>query len=111
MYDSENELGETVYKSYLNVSVAPAAALEFQHFKDTIIDKINSYFGYRAIMDLRIQQNYLPKVDAFNKKFSNRNSLTLKEEKLIKNNVEDMKNNDLKDSLISLGVNIIKDNK
>ena len=111
VYDSENELGETVYKSYLNVSVAPAAALEFQHFKDTIIDKINSYFGYRAIMDLRIQQNYLPKVDAFNKKFSNRNSLTLKEEKLIKNNVEDMKNNDLKDSLISLGVNITKDNK
>ena len=30
VYDSENELGETVYKSYLNVSVAPAAALEFQ---------------------------------------------------------------------------------
>ena len=111
MYDSENELGETVYKSYLNVSVAPAAALEFQHFKDTIIDKINSYFGYRAIMDLRIQQNYLPKVNAFNKKFSNRNSLTSEEEKMINNNVEDMKNNDLKDSLISLGVNITKDNK
>ena len=59
--DFENDLGETVYKNYLNVSVAPAAAIEFQHFKDTIIEKINTYFGYKAIIDLRIQQNYIPK--------------------------------------------------
>ena len=42
MRDFENDLGETVYKNYLNVSVAPAAAIEFQHFKDTIIEKINT---------------------------------------------------------------------
>ena len=77
VYDSENELGETVYKSYLNVSVAPAAALEFQHFKDTIIDKINSCFGYRAI-GLENSTNYLPKVNAFNKKFSNETQLQKK---------------------------------
>ena len=59
--DYENEFGETVFKNQLNVSVAPAAALEFQHYKDTIIEKINSYFGYKAIIDLRIQQNYIPK--------------------------------------------------
>ena len=59
--DFENDLGETVYKNYLNVSVAPAAAIEFQHFKDTIIEKINTYFGYKAIIDLRIHQNYIPK--------------------------------------------------
>ena len=59
--DYENEYGETIYKNHLNVSVAPAAAIEFQHFKDKIIEKINSYFGYKAIEDIKIQQNYLPK--------------------------------------------------
>ena len=58
--DYESEIGETIYKNYLNVSVSPAAAIEFQHFKSTIIEKINSYFGYKAISDLRIQQNYIP---------------------------------------------------
>ena len=59
----ENELGEKIYKYHLNVSVAPGAALEFQHFKDTIIEKINSYLGYKAIIDLRINQNYIPNVN------------------------------------------------
>ena len=27
----------------------PAAAVEFQHLKDKITEKINSYFGYKAI--------------------------------------------------------------
>ena len=36
--DYENDLGETIYKSHLNVNVAPAAALEFQHFNDTIFE-------------------------------------------------------------------------
>ena len=33
---------------YLHVNVSPAAAIEFQHFQDKIIEKINSYFGYKA---------------------------------------------------------------
>ena len=41
--DYENEVGEKIYKNYLNVSVSPAAAVEFQHFKNKILDKINSY--------------------------------------------------------------------
>ena len=53
--DYENDLGETIYKSHLNVNVAPAAALEFQHFKDTIIEKINSYFGYKLIDEIKLQ--------------------------------------------------------
>ena len=64
--EAKNDLGETVYKKYLNVSVAPSAALEFQHFKDKIIEKINSYFGYKAII-LRIQQHYVPKNNLFQK--------------------------------------------
>lgn len=108
--DYENEFGETVFKNQLNVSVAPAAALEFQHYKDTIIEKINSYFGYKAIIDLRIQQNYIPKT-VVKANVLNDRKLTSDDEKSIINEVEKLKNDDLKQSLIDLGTNIKKDIK
>ena len=109
--DYENDLGETIYKSHLNVNVAPAAALEFQHFKDTIIEKINSYFGYKAINDLRIQQNYLPKDEDFNKNKSKMMPVSLEESELISNEIKSLQNNELKDSLMKLGKNIVKEVK
>ena len=90
--------------------VAPAAALEFQHYKDTIIEKINSYFGYKAIIDLRIQQNYIPRT-VVKAKVLNDRKLTIDDEKSIINEVEKLKNDDLKQSLIDLGTNITKDIK
>ncbi len=107
--DYENEIGETMYKNYLNVSVAPAAALEFQHFKDKILEKINSYFGYKAIIDLRIQQNYIPKEDN-NLKMNNKD-LTDNERRNISEEVQELSNKDLKESLIDLGKKIIKESK
>ena len=105
--DYENEIGETIYKNQLNVSVAPAAALEFQHFKDPILEKINSYFGYKAITDLRIKQNYIPKnINTIKRK--NYIKIDKNEKKQIKERVDNMKNHDLKNSLINLGVNIKK---
>ena len=95
----------------MNVNVAPAAALEFQHFKDTIIEKINSYFGYKAINDLRIQQNYLPKDEDFNKNKSKMMPVSLEESELISNEIESLQNNELKDSLMKLGKNIVKEVK
>ena len=56
-----NELNEPIFKNFLHVKVSPAAAVEFQHYKDTIIEKINSFFGYKAIADLRLQQNLFQK--------------------------------------------------
>ncbi len=106
--DYDNDFGETIYKNYLNVSVAPAAAIEFQHFKDTVIEKINSYFGYKAIMDLRIHQNYISK-SYISKPSKIKNKFVSKNEsKQIKNEVGDMKNKDLEESLINLGINITK---
>ena len=37
----------TIYKNILNVSVNPSAAIEFQHFKGKIIEKINSFLVIR----------------------------------------------------------------
>ncbi len=106
----ENNIGEKIYKKYLNVSVSPAASLEFHHFKDKILEKINSYFGYKAIFDLRIQQNYIPN-NKSSKKTMHNIELTDIENKKIVNEVTELDNSDLKESLIHLGKNIIKGNK
>lgn len=64
-----NEFDEPIYKNFLHVRVSPAAAVEFQHYKDTIIEKINSFFGYKAIADLRLQQNFIPEKNNAGYKF------------------------------------------
>ena len=107
--DYENDVGETVYKNLLNVSVTPAAAIEFQHFKDTILEKINSYFGYKAIIDLRIQQNYIPKYN--NNMSKNIVKLTESEKKNISKEIDQLTNDGLKKSLMDLGKYIAKENK
>ena len=107
--DFENNFGETVYKNYLNVSVAPAAAIEFQHFKDTIIEKINTYFGYKAIIDLRIQQNYIPKYNSMIKTKSQK--INNDEKEFIEKNIEEFQNNELKKSLLNLGNKITIEDK
>ncbi len=40
----------------LRVRVAPGWAPEFQHFEPLIIDRINSFFGYRAVAKLQLIQ-------------------------------------------------------
>ena len=109
--DYENDVGETVYKNLLNVSVTPAVAIEFQHFKDTILEKINSYFGYKAIIDLRIQQNYIPKDNNVVKTTKYNKKLTMSEKEIITNEVDRLNSQDLKKSLIDLGFNIVKEGK
>ena len=109
--DFENDIGETIYKNQLNVSVAPAAALEFQHFKDTILEKINSYFGYKAIIDLRIQQNYIPKQNNKQKIKMSKKALSQSEKLRISDEVEKVTNYDLKESLIDLGKHIAKEDQ
>ena len=109
--DYENEIGETIYKNHLNVSVAPAAAIEFQHFKDTVIEKINSYFGYKAIIDLRIKQDYIPTNNNISNVIMKNNKLSLNEKKAISNEVKEMVNSNLKESIINLGINITKESK
>ena len=108
--DYENDLGETIFKNHLNVSVAPAAALEFQHFKGTILTKINSYFGYRAIIDLRIHQNYIAKYND-NLFKTDEIKLTETEKEALNNEVKHLSNKSLQKSLFNLGKNITKEAK
>lgn len=44
----------------LSIRVASAAALEFQHLQPQIVERVNSYFGFRAVSRLRLLQAPLP---------------------------------------------------
>ena len=45
----------------LHVRVAGSLALELQHLEPVVIERINGYFGYRAVARLRIRQGPIPR--------------------------------------------------
>ncbi len=103
--DGYNEVDEPIFKNFLHVRVSPAAAVEFQHYKDTIIEKINSFFGYKAISDLRLQQNFIPeKKISVDKTYQA--EITEDEKELIKNEIDDIQNKELEKSIVNLGASI-----
>ena len=100
--DNKNEY---IFSNYLHVNVSPAAAVDFQHFKDKITEKINSYFGYKTIKGIKIHQNFIPKLDddpTIKKK--PKNTKKLNEE--VKQHVQGIKNKDLEESVVKLGLSI-----
>ena len=108
---STNAEGETLYDRFLHVNVSPAAAVEFQHFQDKIIEKINSYFGYKAIKGIKIRQ-LLVKTDQYDLKQRNVNLIDAKEKKLaIKRSVPTLSNKQLEESIVNLGLSISKEEK
>ena len=94
--DGENDTGDVIYSNYLHINVSPVAAVEFQHFKDKIIDKINSYFGYKAISNIRLKQNFIPKKNYTKQQNSNKNI------SLDKLDIKNMNNKELEKSLEKL---------
>tara|TARA_B100000686_G_C16452370_1_gene792764 strand:+ start:104 stop:607 length:504 start_codon:yes stop_codon:yes gene_type:complete len=94
--DGENDTGDVIYSNYLHINVSPVAAVEFQHFKDKIIDKINSYFGYKAISYIRLKQNFIPKKNYTKQQNSNKNI------SLDKFEIKNINNKELEKSLVKL---------
>ena len=106
-----NEEGDTLYDRFLHVNVSPAAAVEFQHFQDKIIEKINSYFGYKAIKGIKIHQ-LLVKTDQYDLKQRNINLIDSKEKKLaIKRSAPTLSNKELEESIVNLGFSISNEDK
>jgi len=101
-----DEFDQPIFKNFLHVRVSPAAAVEFQHYKDTIIEKINSFFGYKAIADLRLQQNFIPKKKNEQSLKSVNFETTDNEKKLIKREINNIKDKELEKSIVNLGLSI-----
>ena len=101
-----DEFDQPIFKNFLHVRVSPAAAVEFQHYKDTIIEKINSFFGYKAIADLRLQQNFIPKKKIEQPLKSERFEATDNEKELVKKEMQNIKDEELEKSIVNLGLSI-----
>ena len=101
-----DELDQPIFKKILHVRVSSAAAVEFQHYKDTILEKINSFFGYKAIADLRLQQNFIPKKKNEQPLKSQRFEATDNEKELLKKEMQNIKDKELEKSIVNLGLSI-----
>ena len=106
-----NDFDEPIYKNFLHVKVSPAAAVDFQHYKDTIIEKINSFFGYKAIEDLRLQQNFTPEKKMMSGINFQNQEISEEEKALIKSEIEVINNKELEKSIVNLGASIKRDDK
>jgi len=99
----------------LHIAVPSGAfALEAQHREKFILQKINTYFGYNAVSQLRIAQNaalslkeLLPEESAPNRP---KKLVTAAEENYIKDLVEEINRPELKEILIKLGQSVFTDN-
>ena len=101
--------GEIIYNKVLNVNVTPAAALEFNHFKDKIIEKINSFCGYKAIHDIKITQKTIKQAQILqNKKYHNKQILNENMSE-IKKTTSKINDKELKQVLSKLGLSISED--
>ena len=106
---SVDEDGSNIYDRYLHVNVSPAAAIEFQHFQDKIIEKINSYFGYKAIKGIKIHQQFI-KNDNISKKDKNVNLIEREiDKKEVLKLTPKLSNKKLEESIVNLGLSIKKE--
>lgn len=93
----------------LNIAADSGAfAIEIAHKKKNIIEKINTYFGYGAVSDLRIIQapNANITINELKSTGTKKTLVTLKEQNYIDEQTAEIKNPQLKESLKKLGNNI-----
>lgn len=103
---TKDDSGNQLYENILVVDVLPAAVIEFQYFQNKIIEKINSYMGYKSIDSIKIHQI------KFNNKRNSSSNMPMKEHTLnknlkkIKNTTSEINDKELKKSLIKLGISL-----
>ena len=92
----------------LHVNLAPAAAVEFQHFQNKIIEKINTFFGYKAIHRIKIHQLFSFKYTYNSKEKNKKNNKNLLNQKKIqiKDTTQKINDKELEQSLLNLGLSI-----
>lgn len=84
----------------LHLLLDSSQALYVQHARDHIIDKINTYFGYRLVAALKIKQTFFPSKEEGDKK---RRPLSTEEEENIKIKVSSVADTELREVLRNLG--------
>ena len=92
-FKNENKLGS----SCLTVMVKRGNEVNFEYSKNSIIEKINSFFGYEAVQNIK-----LVSFEEKNKEFKEKKSENDVTKNKYKKQISDIKNDKIKDSLIKL---------
>ncbi len=90
-----------------------AFALEVQHRKNFLMQKINAYFGYNAVADIRIVQdgNRNWDMDLKNNQLDEEKILVSEDEQIYIEQLSDgIKNEKLREKLVSLGKKVFNSN-
>ena len=99
----------------LTVSVLSGAfAMEIRQNEPRILEKINAYFGYKAVSKLKILQNTDPENFLIGKKSTDnvkKNLVTEAEESYITELTKDVSNPKLKETLKNLGIAVFNRRK
>lgn len=90
----------------LRVRVAPGWAPEFQHFEPLIIDRINSFFGYRAVAKLQLIQ--APVSRSKPERVKQTTPLTEEQGQWIKEVTENIGDEDLKRRLTAIAESLVR---
>lgn len=108
---SEHEF-DGISKTVLHVNIVGPAALEFQHLNNKIIDKINSFFGYRAVSKILLHQvPYLQKTKNKSKTKKIIKHLNEDQRTVLKKTTSGISSKKLEKALLKLGESIITGKK
>ena len=90
----------------LHIRVDGGAAVELQHKTPIVLERINAFYGYRAVDRLKLVQGPLPEPEATRGK--SMRELSLAESTFIEREAASTKNSDLRDALLRLGVSMFR---
>lgn len=102
---------ENIRTLYIEVPVG-GFALEMQHKEGYLLEKLNAYFGYKAVHKINISQNIKlkPQIKPM-KKAQEEITLNEEEKKYMEDVVADIKDEKLKEILTKLGKSVIVSNR
>ncbi len=102
---------ENIRTLYMEVPVG-GFALEIQHKEDYLLEKLNAYFGYKAVHKINISQNIRirPQIKS-TKGTKERVKLSDTEKKYIESVADGIKDDKLKEILTKLGESVVLSNR
>jgi len=91
------------HAAVLEIAVSPAFALELQHLSPLVIDKINGYFGFRAIERLKLKQTPIRRPESQRKASRDSRPLTAEERVRLEEMLAGVDDRELRQALEMLG--------
>lgn len=87
----------------LEIAVSPAFALELQHLTPLIVEKVNGYFGFRAVEKLRLRQTPIRRPESPQTTKRDSRPLTADERSKLSEMLDGVEDRELRQALENLG--------